>query len=155
MSACPSSSLKYPATSIAAESPTISSRSSIVPTVFGGRSGTVTQKLCCSFRPVGSVATIVTSAMPGYTAVTATELPMPTTVATLGSELNTTKSSACPLGSWKHRSRLTVSPTTIVWSAMVPHGSGASGVSQAKIQTTVARTRATRGVRDRREVSFM
>ena len=88
-SPCPSGSLKYPDTSRVAESPTINSRSAIVPTVVGGRFGTTTRKLCCAFRPVGSVAIIVTSATPGETAVTVTVLPAATAVATPGSELTT------------------------------------------------------------------
>lgn len=88
-STCPSGSPKYPDTSRVAESPTINSRSGIVPTAVGGRFGTTTRKLCCAFSPVGSVAIIVTSAMPGDTAVTVTVLPTATAVATAGSELAT------------------------------------------------------------------
>ncbi len=81
-----------------AESPTISSRSSIVPTAAGGRFGTTTGKLCSALRPVGSVATIVTRTIPGEIAVTVTPLPVATAAATPGSELKTSKASISPSG---------------------------------------------------------
>ena len=141
-SGCPSGSLKRPATSTTAESPTINSRSSMVPTAFGGRFGTRTWKLCRASRPPGSVATTVTTAVPGATAVIVTVLPATWTVATPTSELNASKSSASPLGSRKHRSTTTVSPTAMVWSGSVPHSSGDSGFSHETIQTAAARSRA-------------
>ena len=113
-SGCPSGSAKCPPTSITAESPTISSRSSIVPTAVGGRSGTMTWKVCRASRPVGSDATTVTTAVPGETAVIVSVLPRSWTVAMSGSEMNASKSSASPLGSRKHRATSTVPPTVIV-----------------------------------------
>ena len=112
-SGCPSGSAKCPPTSMTAESPTMTSRSSIVPTAVGGRSGTMTRKVWRASRPVGSVATTVTTAVPGETAVIVTVLPRSWTVAMSGLELNASKSSASPLGSRKHRTTSAVPPTVI------------------------------------------
>ena len=127
-----------PDTSTVAESPTITSRSAIVPTATGARFGTTTRKLCCAFSPVGSVAVIVTSAFPGEMAVTVTVLPVATAVTIPGSELTSRKSSMSSSGSSKQKLTVAVSPTNRVCSGIDPHRPGGCGLSQAAKHKTIA-----------------
>ena len=106
----------------------MSSRSSMVPTAVGARFGTTTRKLCCAMRPPGSLAIIVTTAVPGDTAVTVTVLPVPATVATPGSDDEVAKvSRSSSLGSSKQALTVADSPTWMVSSGIVPHEAGGWG----------------------------
>lgn len=67
-----------------AVSPPATVTPAIVPTARGARFGTVTLTDEVAWRPPGSLAEIVTVALPGDTAVMFTELPADVTVATDG-----------------------------------------------------------------------
>ena len=143
MSASPSGSLKYEATSSVSVRPASILRAGIEPDGTGARLGgsTVTRTRCVALRPPGSVPVTVTVAVSGATPIMVRMLPDIDTETTAGAAVAAPYVSTSPSGSLKYgaTSSVSVRPRLKFRAGIEPEGAGARlGVSTATPTRCVA-----------------